>query len=36
MSFNIGFQPLTIFAKIPIFYAWLGSEFLSNICISNI
>ena len=36
MSFDKSFKPLTIFAKIPILYAWLGSELASDACISNI
>ena len=29
MSFKKSFKPLTIFAKIPILYAWLSSELAS-------
>ena len=30
MTFKISFKSLTIFAKIPILYAWLDSAFISD------
>ena len=36
ISFKISLKPLTIFAKIPILYTWLGSGFVSDACVSNV
>ena len=33
MTFKISFKSLTVFAKVPILYAWLDSEFISDACI---
>ena len=35
MSIKISFEPLTVFAKIPILYAWIGSQFAFDTCINS-
>ena len=36
MKFKISFKPLTIFAKIPNSYAWLGSELACDTGIDSV